>query len=104
MGIFAHKVILAACSNYFRAMFTGELAESRQTEVTIREVDEAAMEILIDFCYTSHIAPSGLPLTIGRNTRGMLRISQTSVRSFKLLGHPGLCGYPFLSRSSPYCG
>ena len=36
-------------------MFTGELAESRQTEVTIREVDEAAMEILIDFCYTSHI-------------------------------------------------
>ena len=53
--IFAHKVILAACSNYFRAMFTGELAESRQTEITIREVDESAMEILIDFCYTSHI-------------------------------------------------
>ena len=53
--IFAHKVILAACSPYFRAMFTGELAESRQMEVTIRDIDEAAMEILIDFCYTSHI-------------------------------------------------
>lgn len=53
--IFAHKVILAACSPYFRAMFTGELAESRQTEVTIRDIDESAMEILIDFCYTSHI-------------------------------------------------
>ena len=36
-------------------MFTGELAESRQTEVTIRDIDESAMEILIDFCYTSHI-------------------------------------------------
>ena len=34
---------------------TGELAESRQTEVTIRDVDETAMEILIEFCYTSHI-------------------------------------------------
>lgn len=36
-------------------MFTGELAESRQTEVTIRDIDENAMELLIDFCYTSHI-------------------------------------------------
>ena len=34
---------------------SGELAESRQTEVTIRDVDEMAMEILIEFCYTSHI-------------------------------------------------
>jgi len=53
--IFAHRVILSACSPYFRAMFTGELAESRQTEVTIRDIDEHAMELLIDFCYTSYI-------------------------------------------------
>ncbi|QQP56330.1 BACH1_ putativelike, partial [Caligus rogercresseyi] len=33
----------------------GELAESRQTEVTIRDVDENAMELLVDFCYTSFI-------------------------------------------------
>jgi kelch-like protein 20 len=36
-------------------MFTGELAESRQTEVTIRDIDENAMELLIDFCYTACI-------------------------------------------------
>lgn len=53
--IFAHRVILSACSPYFRAMFTGELSESRQTEITIRDIDELAMELLIDFCYTSHI-------------------------------------------------
>ena len=41
--IFAHRVILAACSPYFRAMFTGELTESRQSEITIRDMDETGM-------------------------------------------------------------
>lgn len=51
----AHKIILSASSPYFRAMFTGELAESKQAEITIKDIDENAMEILIDFCYTSKI-------------------------------------------------
>jgi hypothetical protein len=54
---------LAACSPYFRAMFTGELAESRQTEVTIRDVDDSAMDTLVDFCYTVSSFPSGLSWT-----------------------------------------
>lgn len=37
-------------------MFTGELAESRQTEVVIRDIDERAMELLIDFAYTSQVS------------------------------------------------
>jgi len=32
--IFGHRVVLSACSPYFHAMFTGELVESRQMEVT----------------------------------------------------------------------
>lgn len=36
-------------------MFTGELAESRQTEVAIRDIEEKAMDLLIEFAYTSHI-------------------------------------------------
>ncbi|XP_022703630.1 kelch-like protein diablo isoform X3 [Varroa jacobsoni] len=53
--IFAHRIVLSACSPYFHAMFTGELAESRQTEVTIRDIDEFAMELIVDFAYTSRI-------------------------------------------------
>jgi len=53
--IAAHRAILSACSPYFKAMFTGELAESRQTEIFIRDIDECAMEFLIDYCYTSRI-------------------------------------------------
>ena len=50
--IYAHKVILAASSPYFGAMFTGDTS---QDEVTVKDVDETAMDILIDFCYTSTI-------------------------------------------------
>ena len=47
--IFAHRVILAACSPYFRAMFTGELTESRQSEITIRDMDETGLATYLMF-------------------------------------------------------
>ncbi|CAM2708272.1 unnamed protein product [Rotaria socialis] len=51
----AQRAILSACSPYLRAMFTGELAESRQPEIIIRDIEEHAMELLIEYCYTSRI-------------------------------------------------
>ena len=51
----AHKVVLSACCPYFRAMFTREMAESRQKDIKIQDVDEKAMEQLIDFAYTAVI-------------------------------------------------
>ncbi|XP_045102312.1 kelch-like protein diablo isoform X2 [Portunus trituberculatus] len=53
--IFAHRVILSACSPYFHAMFTSELLEARLTEVPIRDIDEDAVDLLVNFCYTSEI-------------------------------------------------
>jgi kelch-like protein 20 len=52
----AHKIILSASSPYFRAMFTNDgLAESHQSAVTMHDVDETAVEMLVEFCYTSRI-------------------------------------------------
>ncbi|CAF0953056.1 unnamed protein product [Didymodactylos carnosus] len=36
-------------------MFTSELAESRLMEIVIHDVDESAMDLLIEFCYSSTI-------------------------------------------------
>ncbi|EDO46542.1 predicted protein [Nematostella vectensis] len=51
----AHRVVLASSSPYFFAMFTGELSESRQTVVTLKEIDSLALELLIEFVYIAEI-------------------------------------------------
>ena len=51
----AHRVVLAACSSYFNAMFTGELSESRAHKILLQEVDGKALGLLVDFVYTSEI-------------------------------------------------
>lgn len=53
--ISAHKVVLAASSPYFKAMFAGGLSESRQSTVTLQELDEHAMETIVDFFYSGNI-------------------------------------------------
>lgn len=55
MGHLIGRVILSACSPYFHAMFTSELLEARLTEVPIRDIDEDAVDLLVNFCYTSEI-------------------------------------------------
>ena len=51
----AHKNILSSCSQYFYAMFTGDLAESKSDCITLQEIDPKALSLLIDFIYTSEI-------------------------------------------------
>lgn len=48
----AHKMVLAACSQYFYAMFTG-FEESRQDKITLQGVDHVALRLLVEYVYTS---------------------------------------------------
>ena len=51
----SHKCVLAAVSNYFKAMFTAGLAESNQEEVTINGISSTILEQLLDYAYTAEI-------------------------------------------------
>ncbi|KAJ9592761.1 hypothetical protein L9F63_015572, partial [Diploptera punctata] len=51
----AHKVVLAAASPYFKAMFTGGLKESEMSRVKLQGVCPTAMARILHFMYTGQI-------------------------------------------------
>ncbi|XP_072263859.1 kelch-like protein 6 [Pyxicephalus adspersus] len=48
-----HRVVLAAASNYFRAMFCNDLKEKYEEKIIIKGVDAETMEVILDYAYTS---------------------------------------------------
>lgn len=53
--IWAHKVVLAANSEYFNIMFNSKFKESKELEIQIQELDPNVLSLLIDFIYSSEL-------------------------------------------------
>uniref|UniRef100_A0A667YX58 Kelch-like protein 25 n=1 Tax=Myripristis murdjan TaxID=586833 RepID=A0A667YX58_9TELE len=51
-----HRAVLAACSRYFEAMFSGGLRESLDSDVNFRDnIHPEVLELLLDFAYSSRL-------------------------------------------------
>ncbi|XP_062384016.1 kelch-like protein 6 [Sardina pilchardus] len=48
-----HRVVLAAASQYFKAMFCSDLREKHEDKISIKGLDAETMEILVNYTYTS---------------------------------------------------
>ncbi|XP_076439462.1 kelch-like protein 18 [Babylonia areolata] len=51
----AHRVVLAALSPYFRAMFCSQLTESQQSHITIQGFSPAIVQMVVEYAYTAVI-------------------------------------------------
>ncbi|XP_078677221.1 kelch-like protein 6 [Branchiostoma floridae x Branchiostoma belcheri] len=53
-----HRLVLAANSEYFKVMFNGSHSESRKDKIEIGGVSAEALQLLVDYSYTSTIDAS----------------------------------------------
>lgn len=75
----AHRAILAACSHYFYAMFTGDLSEAKAERIVLQQIDGGALSMLLDFMYTSEIQVTEDNVQVGVGTCGPAGVRYTSV-------------------------
>lgn len=74
MEIRAHKMVLAAASPYFYAMFSGsDFEESHQDRITVQGVDYHALELLIEYVYTSYVDVTEENVQVCYYSNSMLR-------------------------------
>ncbi|KAG5851034.1 hypothetical protein ANANG_G00088730 [Anguilla anguilla] len=50
-----HRLVLAACSSFFRAMFKSDREEFQKREIVLEEVEPEIMELILKYIYTSNI-------------------------------------------------
>ncbi|XP_007444631.2 kelch-like protein 40 [Python bivittatus] len=50
-----HRLVLAACSPYFRALFLSDIDESKKREVSLEDVDPEVMSKILHYIYTSEL-------------------------------------------------
>lgn len=89
-----HRMVLACVSQYFKAMFQSEMAESRAPSITIHDIDETAMEKLIQFAYTSKVKISVdnvQPLLYAASILQMETVAKACCDFMKKHLHPSNC-------------
>lgn len=50
-----HRLVLCACSSYFRSIFLSDLDESKKREVVLEDVEPGVMGLILKYLYTSKI-------------------------------------------------
>ncbi|XP_042366101.1 kelch-like protein 40b [Plectropomus leopardus] len=50
-----HRLVLCACSSYFRSIFLSDIEESKKREIVLEDVEPGVMGLVLKYLYTSKI-------------------------------------------------
>ncbi|XP_022341558.2 kelch-like protein 26 isoform X3 [Crassostrea virginica] len=70
-----HRAVLAATSDYFRVMFGGAMAESRQDCVDLKGVTADGLQLIVEFIYSGELSLQYENLTDAINTASHLQVA-----------------------------
>ncbi|OUC48396.1 putative BTB/POZ domain protein [Trichinella nativa] len=90
----AHRVVLAAASDYFHALFTTNMKESLSDEVHIGSIDPDILEAIITYCYSGVIEVNEMNVENLFQGASMLQVPSVVDRCSELLIeklHPSNC-------------
>ncbi|KAK5970013.1 BACK domain-containing protein [Trichostrongylus colubriformis] len=51
----AHRLVLAASSKYFEAMFSSGMVESREHDIKMNGIEARTLDALVNFCYSGEV-------------------------------------------------
>ena len=78
----AHRVVLSACSDYFRAMFTDPMRERTQEEIQLSGVQAQGLELVLDYIYTSKLSLTLANIQTVLDTATHLQVLQVYILIF----------------------
>ncbi len=70
-----HRVVLASCSDYFRAMFSHDMLESKASQLDLSAVPSQGFEPLLDFAYSGKLKLNLLNIGDVLATSSFLQVS-----------------------------
>lgn len=79
-----HRAVLVACSDYFRAMLTGEMRESRESCVTLQGITGFGLQAVIEFIYSGTLKVSLDNVDEILAAASHLQVTQSCFSSFAL--------------------
>jgi len=91
---YAHKLVLASCSPYFKAMFTGGCKEKNMSEISMPGLHPEVFSKLLNFAYTSKIMISEkcvLYIMLGANMLQMEHVIQICCKFLESQLDPSNC-------------
>ncbi|XP_002161289.3 kelch-like protein diablo [Hydra vulgaris] len=80
-----HKVVLAASSAYFQAMFTIGMCEEKKRQIPLNDVDKKALSVLVDYAYTGIISIDDRNVQVLLKTADLLQFSTAKALCCKFI-------------------